>query len=70
MNAALSLAAPAVSAEIRVSMLEIELLQLRKAARVLATAVLAQPAMGMEQLSEPRQTANAVLAALGPEGGK
>jgi hypothetical protein len=53
----------AASVLIEVSMLQIELAQLRKGARIMAEYILAQPASGLDALSEARRVANDVIAA-------
>lgn len=46
-------------------LLTIELMQLRKAAELMAEHILAQPAAGLAQVSEVRMVASQVLAARG-----
>ena len=50
-------------------MLTVELLQLRKAAELMAEHILAQPAVGLEQVSEVRMVASQVMAARGTGSG-
>lgn len=52
----------AASVLIEVSMLQIELAQLRKGAKIMAAYILAQPAVGADALSEVRRVANDVIA--------
>ncbi len=53
----------AASVLIEVSMMQIELAQLRRGARIMAEYILSKPAIGADALSEARRVANDVVAA-------
>ena len=58
---------PSAPVSIKEQMLTIELASMTNAAVMMAVYILAQPAHGMDQLSEVRMVASRVLAAQGPK---